>query len=258
MQKLIALANEYGFAVTPRGAGTGLAGGCLSVQGGVILSLEEMNRLLLVDEKNLIAVVEPGVITENLKNAAREKGLFYPPDPAGLDKSTIGGNAATNAGGPACVKYGTTRDYILGLEVVLPNGRFIRTGVKTRKGVVGYDLTQLMVGSEGTLGVITALTLKLIPHPEAVAGMAVIFPDMQSATRAVGEVMGRGYLPFAIEFMDYHCLDLVQDQLPFAVSGSEAMLIMEMDGPLGQVAERAKGHGGYLSGIRCPAADTCR
>ncbi len=134
VQKLFALANEHGFPVTPRGGGTGLAGGCLPVCGGVILSLEEMNRIFLVDEKNLIARVEPGVITETLKNAAREKGLFYPPDPAGLDKSTIGGNASTNAGGPACVKYGTTRDYVLALEVVLPNGRMIRTGVNTRKG----------------------------------------------------------------------------------------------------------------------------
>ncbi|MBN2428422.1 MAG: FAD-binding protein [Deltaproteobacteria bacterium] len=259
VQKLFELANRFDFPVIPRGGGTGLAGGCLASQGGVVLSLEEMSRIRLVDEKNLIAVVEPGVITETLKNSAREKGLFYPPDPAGLDKSTIGGNAATNAGGPACVKYGTTRDYILGLEVVLPNGHLIRTGVNTRKGVVGYDLTHLMVGSEGTLGVITALTLKLIPHPEAVAGMAIVFPDMAKATRAVGAVMGAGYLPFAIEFMDHRCLHLVQDQLPFPVSGSEAMLLMEMDGPEAQVAEGIKAMGNICleSGARrlLPAAN---
>jgi len=243
VQKLFELANRYGFPVTPRGGGTGLAGGCLALQGGVILSLEEMNRILRVDDKNLVAVVEPGVITETLKNTVREKGLFYPPDPAGLDKSTIGGNAATNAGGPACVKYGTTRDYILGLEVVLPNGHLLRTGVNTRKGVVGYDLTHLMVGSEGTLGVITALTLKLLPHPEGVAGMAVVFPDMDKATRAVGAVMARGHLPFVIEFMDHRCLHLMRDRLPFAVSGSEAMLLMEMDGPRAQVAEGIRAMG---------------
>lgn len=236
VQRLLCLANEYAFPVTPRGGGTGLAGGCLPARGGVILSLAEMDRIQLVDERNLVARVEPGVITEKLKNAVREKKLFYPPDPAGLDKSTIGGNAATNAGGPACLKYGTTRDYILGLEVVLPSGRLIRTGVQTRKGVVGYDLTHLIAGSEGTLGIITALTLKLIPHPEAVAAMAVIFPDMDVATRAVGEVMARGYLPSVIEFMDHRCLDLVGEGLPFVTSGGEAMLIMETDGAASNVA----------------------
>ncbi|MBN1141584.1 MAG: FAD-binding protein, partial [Deltaproteobacteria bacterium] len=236
VQKLLRLADRYGFPVVPRGAGTGLAGGCLAPHGGVILSLAEMNRILVVDEKNLVAEVEPGVITLQLKDAAKAKGLYYPPDPAGLDQSTIGGNAATNAGGPACVKYGTTRDYILGLEVVLPNGEMIRSGVKTRKGVVGYDLTHLLIGSEGTLGVITGLTLKLIPHPAAVAGMAVIFPDMGVATGAVAEIMSRGYLPCAIEFMDHQCLELVRDQLPFPTSGQEAMLLLESDGPESQIA----------------------
>jgi D-lactate dehydrogenase (cytochrome) len=237
VQNLFRLADCFDFPIIPRGGGTGLAGGCLAFEGGVVLSLEEMNRIRRLDEKNLIAVVEPGVTTEKLKNAAREKGLFYPPDPAGLDQSTIGGNAATNAGGPACVKYGTTRDYILGLEVLLPNGKLVHTGVSTRKGVVGYDLTHLMVGSEGTLGVITALTLKLIPYPQAVAGMAVVFPDMAAATRAVEAVMAAGYLPFVIEFMDHRCLHLMRDRLPFAVTGSEAMLLVEMDGPETQVAE---------------------
>ncbi|NLC71999.1 MAG: FAD-binding protein [Desulfuromonadaceae bacterium] len=236
VQKLMRLANRHRFPVIPRGAGTGLAGGCLAPHGGVILALAEMNRILSIDEKNLIAEVEPGVITQHLKDAARLKGLYYPPDPAGLDQSTIGGNAATNAGGPACVKYGTTRDYILALEVVLPDGEVIRTGVQTRKGVVGYDLTHLMVGSEGTLGIITSLTLKLIPHPAAIAGMAVIFPDMGGATRAVSEIMSRGYLPCAIEFMDHQCLDLVRNELPFATSGQDAMLLMESDGPSSQVA----------------------
>ena len=144
--------------------------------GGVILSLEDMNRILSIDKTNLIGEVEPGVITQRFRDSVRSQGLFYPPDPAGMDKSTLGGNAATNAGGPACVKYGTTKDYILGLEVVLPSGQIIKTGVKTRKGVVGYDLTHLLVGSEGTLGVITSLTFKLIPHPPAVKGIAAVFP----------------------------------------------------------------------------------
>ncbi|NLV23417.1 MAG: FAD-binding protein [Deltaproteobacteria bacterium] len=236
VQKLMRLAHRHRFPVVPRGAGTGLAGGCLAPHGGVILSLEDMNRILAVDEKNLVAEVEPGVITQNIKDAARAKGLYYPPDPAGLDQSTIGGNAATNAGGPACVKYGTTRDYILALEVVLADGEAIRTGVQTRKGVVGYDLTHLIVGSEGTLGIITALTLKLIPHPATIAGMAVVFPDMGAATRAVSEIMSRGHLPCAIEFMDHQCLELVRDQLPFATSGEDAMLLLESDGMPSQVA----------------------
>jgi len=249
VQKLMRLANHHRFPVIPRGGGTGLAGGCLAPYGGVILCLLEMNRILTIDEKNLTAEVEPGVITQDLKDAARARGLYYPPDPAGLDQSTVGGNAATNAGGPACVKYGTTRDYILGLEVVLPDGELVRTGVQTRKGVVGYDLTHLVVGSEGTLGIITALTLKLIPHPASVGGMAVIFPDMRAATRAVSEIMSRGHLPCAIEFMDHQCLDLVREQLPFATGGQDAMLLLESDGPAAQVAADMEAMGGICAEI---------
>ena len=163
IQRLMRLANEYSFPVIPRGGGSGLAGGCLPVLGGVVLSLEKLNRIFSVDTQNLIAEVQPGTITKDLRDAVQQKKLFFPPDPAGMDQSTIGGNAATNAGGPSCVKYGTTKDYILGLEAVLPSGRMINTGTRTRKGVVGYDLTQLLVGSEGTLGIITGLILKLIP-----------------------------------------------------------------------------------------------
>ena len=236
--RLLQLANRYRFPVTPRGAGTGLVGGALAAHGGVVLSMAAMKRIRSVDTRNLIAEVEPGVITKNLRDAAREKGLFYPPDPASLETSTIGGNAATNAGGPACVKYGTTRDYILGLEAVLPTGEVIRTGVKTRKGVVGYDMTHLLVGSEGTLGVITALTLKLIPHPPAVASMAAIFADLRTAIRTVTEIMVRGHLPSAVEFMDHRCLELARDILPFQVPGTEAsLLIIETDGTAVQTRE---------------------
>jgi glycolate oxidase subunit GlcD len=231
IQQLLRLANEHRFPVTPRGAGTGLAGGCLPLLGGVVLSLEAMNRIRCIDSQNLVADVEPGVITKTLRDAVREKGLFYPPDPAGLDKSTIGGNAATNAGGPACVKYGTTKDYVLGLQAVLPDGSLIHTGTKTRKGVVGYDLTHLLIGSEGTLGVITGLTLKLIPHPRAVSGLAAVFEDLQTATHAVTAVMSRGHLPSAIEFMDCRCLTLVGELLPFSIPGQNAaLLIVETDG----------------------------
>ena len=234
--RLLELANQYRFPVTPRGGGTGLAGGCLPCCGGVVLLLTDMNRILAIDPVNLVAEVQPGVITKDLREAARAKGLFYPPDPAGMDRSTIGGNAATGAGGPACVKYGTTKDYVLGLEAVLPSGRLLKTGVKTRKGVVGYDLTHLLVGSEGTLAVITGLTLKLIPHPPAVAGMAAVFPDLTRAMQAVSTIMARGHLPSAIEFLDHQCLALVGDLLPFRVADPLAsLLIVEADGAVEQV-----------------------
>lgn len=248
VSRLLVLANELRFPVTPRGGGTGLAGGCLTPHGGVVLSLERMNRILAVDADNLVAEVEPGVITQTLRDAARAKGLFYPPDPAGMDKSTIGGNAATNAGGPACLKYGVTRDYVLGLTAVLPTGEVIRAGTATRKGVVGYDMARLIVGSEGTLGIITGLTLKLIPHPQAVAGMAAIFPSMATAMRTVSEIMRRGFLPSALEFMDHKCIDLVRDLLPFpAPQGQAAMLVIESDGAAGQVEAEVRAMAGVCS-----------
>jgi D-lactate dehydrogenase (cytochrome) len=229
--QLVKLANRHRFPVTPRGAGTGLVGGALAAHGGVVISLAAMNRIRSVDSQNLIAEVEPGVITSELRKSAKEKGLFYPPDPASLDTSTIGGNAATNAGGPACVKYGTTRDYILGLEAVMPNGEVIFPGVKTRKGVVGYDLTHLIVGSEGTLGIITGLTLKLIPHPPVTASMVAIFSDLHSAIQTVTDIMVRGHQPSAVEFMDFRCLELVSEMLPFRLpSNTASLLLIETDG----------------------------
>ena len=236
VQRLLQLANTYRFPVTPRGGGSGLAGGCLAVNGGVVLSLEHFDRIKAIDTKNLIARVQPGVITQTLKDAARQKGLFYPPDPAGMDQSTIGGNAATNAGGPACARYGTTKDYILALEAVLPSGMFIRTGTQCRKGVVGYDLTHLIIGSEGTLGIITGLTLKLIPLPSAVTGMVAVFPDLDTAMQAVAAIMIAGHLPSAIEFLDAKCLQLVGDLLPFTVAGRRAsLLFIETDGDSDQI-----------------------
>jgi len=231
IQRLMRLANEYKFPVIPRGGGSGLAGGCLPVLGGVVLSLEKLNRIISIDTQNLIAEVQPGTITKNLRDAVQQKKLFFPPDPAGMYQSTIGGNAATNAAGPSCVKYGTTKDYILGLEAVLPSGRIINTGTRTRKGVVGYDLTQLLVGSEGTLGIITGLILKLIPCPAAVSAMTAVFSDLPSAMQAVTQILNRGHLPSAIEFLDAKSLLLVKDILPFQVPGEKStLLIIEVDG----------------------------
>lgn len=231
IQALLRLANECRFPVIPRGQGTGLAGGAIPVKGGVVLSLAKMDRIIAIEPRNMIAVVEPGIKTLELKNAVRELGLFYPPDPASNDTCSVGGNAATNAGGPACVKYGTTRDYILGLEAVLPNGELIEAGVRTRKGVVGYDMTRLLVGSEGTLGVITKLILRLIPHPADVATLVALFPALSPAMEAITTLLMKGYMPSTLEFMDSRCLSLVADMLPFAgVKEAGAMLLIESDG----------------------------
>ncbi len=232
---VLKLANQHRFPVTPRGAATGLAGGALPRFGGVVLSLERMNRILSLDAKNITATVQPGVITLDLRNAAEAEGLFYPPDPASLDTSTVGGNAATNAGGPACLKYGTTKDYILGLQAVLPTGEIIRAGARTRKNVVGYDMARLIVGSEGTLGVITELTVKLLPNPPQTWGMAALFPDLRTASNGVNTVLTGGHLPSALEFMDHKCLSLVSGILPEALRAKlpgpqAAMILLEMDG----------------------------
>lgn len=228
---LLRLANEAGFAVTPRGAGTGLAAGALAVHGGVVLSLSGMDRIIAVDEKNLVAEVEPGVIVKDLQEAAKAKGLCYPPDPASLDTATIGGTAATNAGGPACVKYGVTKHYVLGLEAVLPTGEIIGAGTATRKGVVGYDMAQLLVGSEGTLGVITKLYLKLVPMPEATYTQVAVFDDLARAMDGVSAIMAGGVLPSAVEFLDSRCLHLVGDLLPFGdLPANAALLLIETDG----------------------------
>ncbi len=236
IQSLMELANTYHFPVTPRGGGSGLAGGCVPNCGGVILLTTALNRISVIDTKNFLMKVEPGVISEHVCKAAADQNLFYPPDPAGMDQSTIGGNAATDAGGPACVKYGTTRDYILGLEAVLPSGQLINTGVETRKGVVGYDLTNLIVGSEGTLGIITSLTLKLLAKPAAITGMMCVFTSMVSAMNCVAAIMGAGHLPSAIEFLDHKCLSLVGELLPFKLPGENpSILIIEIDGSQSQI-----------------------
>jgi glycolate oxidase subunit GlcD len=236
VQALMELANRYRFPVTPRGGGSGLAGGCLPSLGGVVLSTMEFNQIERIDTKNFIMKVDPGVISQQVRDAAGAAGLFYPPDPAGMDRSTIGGNAATDAGGPACVKYGTTRDYILGLEAVLANGQLVTTGVQTRKGVVGYDLTNLIIGSEGTLGIITSLTLKLLAKPVATTGIMCVFDNMVSAMNSVAAIMGQGHLPSAIEFLDHKCLSLVGELLPFPLPKDKpSILIIEIDGPQSQI-----------------------
>lgn len=231
---ILKLANEQLIPVTPRGAGTGLSGGALPVHSGIILSMERFNKILEIDERNLQAIVEPGVINEIFKNAVAEKGLFYPPDPASKGSCFLGGNVAESSGGPKCVKYGTTKDYILNLEVVLPTGEIIYTGANTLKNSTGYNLTQLMVGSEGTLGIATKIIVKLLPHPKYDLLMLVPFRSLDEACAAVSEVFRSGFTPSAMELMERDALDwvskYVQSNVVKLEENIEAHLLIETDG----------------------------
>jgi glycolate oxidase len=233
------LCNEHRIALVVRGAGTGYTGGAVPVAGGVVLSMERLNRILDIDEVNLLAVVEPNVITGDLQRAVERVGLFYPPDPASLDRSSIGGNVAECAGGPRAFKYGTTKRYVLALEVVLPSGEIVRTGSKAVKNVVGYDLTQLLVGSEGTLGIITAVTLRLIPKPPARAALTASFATVAGACTAVTELIRRRVVPAAIELVDGDSLRAVEAHVQRRVAppAAEALLIIECDGTPASVDE---------------------
>jgi glycolate oxidase len=224
------LATAKGFAVVPRGAGTGMTGGALPVAGGVVMAMNRFNRILEIDCANQVAVVEPGVITGHFQAEAAKAGLFYPPDPASHQFCTLGGNVAECAGGPRAVKYGVTRDYILGLEAVLADGRIIHTGVRTAKGVAGYDLTRLLVGSEGTLAIITRITVRLLPQPGARATFQLLFADLASATGLVSRLLGR-MTPSTLEYMDRTALRIVADSLPAPLPpATAALLLIELDG----------------------------
>ena len=226
-----------------RGGGTGYSGGAVPLRGGVLLSMERFNRILEIDEQNLLVVTEPNVVTGHLQDAVEKLGLFYPPDPASLDESVIGGNIAENAGGPRAFKYGTTRRYLLGLEVVLPNGEVIRTGSKAVKNVVGYDLTQLLAGSEGTLAIITQAVLRLVPKPPAHATLRATFDSVDAAVEAVNELIRARVVPATLELVDGECLEAVTRYLggaALAPPGTGALLILEVDGMAEAVAEEAR------------------
>ena len=231
---ILKIANEKKIPVTPRAAGTGLSGGALPIHGGIILSVERFNSILEIDERNLQATVEPGVINEVFQQAVIEKGLFYPPDPASKGSCFMGGNIAENSGGPKCVKYGVTKDYILNLEVVLPTGEIVFTGANTLKNSTGYNLTQLMVGSEGTLGVVTKIIVKLLPWPKHNLLMLVPFRKMEEACAAVSEIFRAGHTPSALEFMERDALDWVSRYVESSVVKLEddvqAHLLIEVDG----------------------------
>lgn len=226
------LCNAERVPLVVRGAGTGYTGGAVPTHGGVVISMERFTRILEIDQTNLLAVVEPNVITADLQRAVEKIGLFYPPDPASLESSALGGNVAECAGGPRAFKYGTTRRYVLGLELVLPTGEILETGSKAVKNVVGYDLTQLLVGSEGTLAIITRITLRLIPKPPARATLLAIFTDVQAAVDAVTALLERRVVPAAIELVDAESLRVVRDRLgeELAPTDAGALLLVESDG----------------------------
>ena len=233
---LFSLASKWRVPVTPRASGTGMTGGSLAIKGGVCLSMTRMDRILEVDHDNLVAVVQPGVVNLHLNEKLAPLGLYYPPDPSSLESSTIGGNVAENAGGPHCLKYGVTRDYVLGMELVLPDGSVIRTGRRTRKGVVGYNLTDLVIGSEGTLAVMTEVTLKLIPLPRHMVTMLALYPDFKSATRTISTIIKERSTPATLEFLDSACVNLIRESSPIPFpSETEALLIIEVDGDKRQV-----------------------
>lgn len=230
---LLKLCNQYNIPATPRGGGTGLSGGALPVNGGLLISMERFNKIIDIDERNLQATVESGVITEELINAAAEKNLLYPVDPSSKGSCFIGGNIAHGAGGPRVVKYGTIREYVLNLEVVLPTGEIIWTGANTLKYASGYNFTQLMIGAEGTLGIITKAVLKLIPRPQSNVLLMASFPDNEQACAAVSAIFRSGIVPSALEFMERTGVEWVVkfDRIPFEVKpGVGAFLLIEVDG----------------------------
>jgi glycolate oxidase len=231
VSQILILANKLHFPVIPRGQGSGLTGGSVPVKGGVVLTFTRMNKILEIDTKNLVAIVEPGVITFVFQEEVAKHGLFYPPDPASYKYSSIGGNVAECSGGPNSMKYGVTRDYVLGLEVVKPTGEIIAIGVKTMKGVVGYDLTRLFVGSEGTLGVITKIILKLIPAPEAKATILALFKKVEDTAEAVSGIVAAKIVPSTIEFMDRASIRCSEQANPMGIPEDiEGLLLIEIDG----------------------------
>jgi glycolate oxidase len=236
---VLTYANEHRIPVTTRGAGYGYVGGCVPVHGGIVLSTARMNRILGMHPEDGVAIVQPGVITKTLQEAAHAVGWDYPPDPASRKDCSIGGNIATNAGGPRCLKYGVTRSYVLGLEVVLANGEILRTGGRLHKNKTGFDLVGLFTGSEGMLGMITEATLRLIPKPASRAMLAVIFPEFTMAAAAVQAILNAGHLPSALEITDTFTLEAARKKLGAGVfPPGNAHLIVEIDGrPAATAAE---------------------
>src|SRR5438132_12828530 len=229
--KLLQFASREKIPVTARGGGFGYVGGCVPVRGGIALSLAQMNRIKEISFSDAVAIVEPGVFTADLKSAVRAQKLFYPPDPASMKNCTIGGNVATNAGGPRCLKYGVTRNYVIGVEVVLAGGEVLRTGGLVHKNKTGFDLIGLFVGSEGMLGVVTEITVKLLPMPPARATLSASFASMREAAATVQRIFAAGFLPSSLEIADKFTLEAARKDSGAAdVPNGNAHLLVELDG----------------------------
>ncbi|RST77435.1 FAD-binding protein [Siminovitchia acidinfaciens] len=238
---IIKLANEHKIPVYPRGAATSLSGGSLAVKGGIVLDMSQFEKKLVIDQENLLAIVSPSVITGDIHKQAEAVGLFYPPDPSSSHVSTIGGNLLENSSGPKGLKYGTTKEYVIGLEVVTPTGEIIRTGGKTVKNVTGYDLTRLIVGSEGTLGIVTEATLRLIPKPQAQKTLLASFGRLIDSGHAITNILAAGILPSAMELMDNACIRAVENYTPSGLPvDAEAIIIIEIDGHEAAIEEEIK------------------
>jgi glycolate oxidase len=234
ISEILKICNHHHIPVTPRGAGTGLSGGALAHKGGVLLCFDRMNEILFIDEQNLQVTTEPGVITELLQDTLKARGLFYPPDPSSRGSCFIGGNIAENSGGPKAVKYGVVKDYVINLELVLPTGEIIWTGANVLKNATGYNLTQLIVGSEGTLGIVTKIVLRLIPHPTHNLLMLVPFNDLEKAGAAVSAIFRAGFIPSVMELVEIDALQIVSAMVGSNAvkveDGTAAHLLIEVDG----------------------------
>jgi glycolate oxidase len=238
VSEIVKLCNEHRVPIVPRGSGTNLCAGTCPTEGGLVLLFTQMNKILEVDEENLTVTVQPGVVTLDLIHEVEARGLFYPPDPSSMKISTIGGNINENSGGLRGLKYGVTRDYVLALEAVLPNGDIVRTGGKLAKDVAGYDLTRLFVGSEGTLCVITEATLKLVPMPETKQTMLALYQDIEAAAQSVSTIISNRIIPATLEFLDQPTLEVVEDFAKIGLpTDVKAVLLIEQDGPR-EVVER--------------------
>lgn len=239
--KVMKYAYENSISVVPRGAGTGMTAGAVPSKGAIIISFEKMKRILEIDTENLNVLCEPGVINGRLQRELEWKGFFYPPDPASMNFCTIGGNVAENAGGPRALKYGVTRDYVMEIESVLPNGEIMTTGVKTTKGVVGYDLTRLLTGSEGTLSVFTKIRFKVLPLPEEVVTLLAIFNNLEASGDAVAKIISSKIIPRTLEFMDKEAIAAIEKLKPIGLpKGAEAILLIELDGHPSTITKEAE------------------
>lgn len=238
VQKIVILANEHKIPIYPRGAATSLSGGSLAVEGGIVLDMSQFEKRLEIDKENMLAIATPSVITGSIHQEAEREGLFYPPDPSSLNVSTLGGNLLENSSGPRGLKYGTTKEYVIGLEVVTPTGDIIRTGGKTVKNVTGYDLTRLIVGSEGTLGIVTEAIIKLIPKPQSRKTLIASFKNLIDSGHAITKILSTGILPSAMELMDQSCIKAVENYSPSGLpTDVAAIVIIEIDGHENALAE---------------------